>query len=183
MAPDIFEQMGHEPLGETSAAFDFENVSVAEALLALQFAMGREGGTRSQTIADLPIGPDLYTVKFGVGEAEFIQERHDMGPNYALQIIDAGRWTVKLLGDVIYAGLTGGGQKPEAARQIVDRNVYKRPWGESAPLAQLILQAGIVGVPDEPTGKAEGEASQATPISPEERSASPSSTDTRPSAP
>jgi hypothetical protein len=170
------------PSGETPAAFDLSALTVGEATLALQMAMAREGGTRSQTIRDIPIGPDLHTVKFGVGEAEFIQERHDMGPQYALNIIAAGRWTVKLLGDVVFAGLTGGGMKPEDARRIRERWVDNRPWGEAAPLAQLILQAGVVGVPDEPPGKVEGEATQTDPpTSPEEKSGSLPSTDTPPS--
>lgn len=177
---DIFDGMFEgEPLGETPAAFDLSSLSIGEAALALQMAMAREGGTRSQTITDLPIGPDLYTVKFGVGEAEFIQERHDMGPQYALSIIGAGRWSVKLLVDVVYIGLVGGGLKPEAARRIADRWVAKRPWSESAPLAQIILQAGVIGVPDEPPGKGEGEAATTDPLtSPAEKSGSPPSTDT-----
>lgn len=180
---DIFDGMFEgEPLGETPAAFDLSELSVGQAALALQIAMAREGGTRSQTITDLPIGPDLYTVKFGVGEAEFIQERHDMGPQYALNVISAGRWTVKLLVDVVYIGLVGGGAKPEQARQISDRWVAKRPWGESAPLAQIILQAGVVGVPDEPPEKDEGEAATTDlPTSPEEKSGSAPSSDTPPS--
>ncbi len=176
---DVFE--GAEPLGETSAAFDLSGLSVREAMLALQMAMAREGGTRSQTIRDVPIGPDLHVLKFGVGEAEFIQERHDMGPQYALDLIGAGRWSVRLLGDVVFTALVGGGAKPETARRVVEKWVTGRPWAESAPLAQLILQAGVVGVPDEPPGKGEGEAKTDPPTSPAENSGSPPSTDTPPS--
>lgn len=180
---DIFESMFEgEPLGETPAAFDLSELTVSQAMLALQIAMSREGGTRSQVIRDLPIGADLYTVKAGVGFAEFIQERHDMGPQYALNVIASGRWTVKLLGDVVFAGLVDGGMKPEAARRIRERWVDNRPWGEAAPLAQLILQAGVVGVPDEPPGKPEGEAETTDPqTSPEAKSGSPPSSDTPPS--
>jgi hypothetical protein len=167
-----------EALGETPAPFVIEEMSVGAALSALQAAMARDGGTRSQTVTDFPIGPDLYTVKFGVGEAEFIQERHDMGPQYALSVIGAGRWTVKLLIDVVYIGLVGGGAKPEAARRVVDRWVANRPWGESAPLAQVILQAGVVGVMDELPGKPEGEAATDPQTFPEEKSGSGQSTDT-----
>lgn len=176
---DLFE--GGEAPGETLAPFDLSGLSVGAAMSALQIAMAREGGTRSQTIRDLPIGPDLHVVKFGVGEAEFIQERHDMGPQWALQVISAGRWSVKLLVDVVYIGLVGGGAKPEAARRIADRWVAQRPWGEAAPLAQLILQAGVIGIPDEPPGKPEGEAVTAPPTFPEEKSGSAPSTDTQPS--
>jgi hypothetical protein len=178
MVEDFESLFGGEAPGETPAPFDLSGLSVGAALMALQIAMAREGGTRSQTITELPIGPDLYTVKFGVGEAEFIQERHDMGPQYALNMIGAGRWTVKLLIDVVYIGLVGGGAKPETARRIADRWVAKRPWGEAAPLAQIILQAGVVGVPDEPPGKAEGEAATDPLTSPEAKSDSPPSTDT-----
>lgn len=175
-----FEAMfGAEALGETPAPFDLAGLSVGEAMLALQIAMSKDGGNRSQTIRDIPIGPDVYTLKFGVGEAEFIQERHDMGPQYALTVIGAGRWTVKLLVDVVYIGLVGGGLKPETARRIADRWVANRPWGEAAPLAQIILQAGVIGVPDEPPGKGEGEAATTDPLtSPEGKSGSPPSTDT-----
>lgn len=179
---DIFSFLAEgEPLGETSAAFDLSALSVGQAMTALQMAMSREGGTRSQTLRDIPIGPDVHTLKFGVGEAEFIQERHDMGPQYALNVISAGRWTVKLLGDVVFIGLVGGGMKPEEARRIREQWVDRRPWGEAAPLAQLILQAGVVGVPDEPPGKPEGETETPNPTSPEAKSDSPPSTDTPPS--
>jgi hypothetical protein len=179
---DIFGAVeGSEPLGETSAAFDLSALSVREATLALQMAMARETGTRSQTIREVPIGPDLFDLKFGVGEAEFIQERHDMGPQYALDMVSAGRWSVKLLGDVVFTAMVGGGAKPETARRVVAQWVTGRPWAESAPLVQIILQAGVVGVPDEPPGKGEGETVTDLPTSPEEKSGSDPSTDTPPS--
>jgi hypothetical protein len=83
--------------------------------------------------------------------------------------------------DVVYIGLVGGGAKPETARRIADRWVAQRPWGEAAPLAQIILQAGVIGVPDEPPGKSEGEAETAPPTFPVAKSDSPPSSDTRPS--
>lgn len=177
---DIFDAVeGLEPLGETSAAFDLSGLTVREAMLALQMAMAKQTGTRSQTIREVPIGPDLFDLKFGVGEAEFIQERHDMGPQYALDMIGAGRWSVRLLTDVVFTALVGGGAKPETARRTVEKWVAGRPWAESAPLAQLILQAGVVGVPDEPPGKDEGAAAMTDPpTSPAENSGSPPSTDT-----
>lgn len=169
-----------EPLGETSAAlpFDLSEMTVSTALLALQMAMAREGASRKQQMDGFPIGPDLYTVRFGIGEAEFIQEQHDMGPQYALQMVAAGRWTVGLLRDVVFTALVGGGLGPSDARRVVKRWVTDRPWGESVPVAQVLLQLGVVGVPDEPPGKAEGEATPTPPTSPEEKSASQASTDT-----
>lgn len=171
-----------EPLGETSAAlpFDLSELSVGAALMALQMAMARDGGTRKQEMDGFPLGPDLYKVRFGIGEAEFIQERHDMGPQYALDMVGAGRWTVGLLSDVVFTALVGGGLGPSEARRAVQRWVTGRPWGESAPLAQVLLQLGVVGVPDEPPGKQEGEATPTSPTSPEARSDSPPSTDTQP---
>lgn len=180
MVEDFESLFGSEALGETPAPFDLSELTVGQALTALQIAMSKDGGTRSQTIRDVPIGPDVYTLKFGVGEAEFIQERHEMGPQYAQTIIGFGRWSVKLLVDVVYIALVGGGEKPEAARRIADRWVAKRPWGESAPLAQIILQAGVVGVPDEPPGKPEGEAVTDPLTSPEAKSGSDPSTGTPP---
>lgn len=179
---DTFGYEGDGPLGETSAAFDLSALTVREATLALQMAMSREAGTRSQIIRQVPIGPDLFDLKFGLGEAEFIQERHDMGPQYALDMIAAGRWSVRLLVDVVFTALVGGGEKPEAARRVTQKWVAERPWAESAPLAQLILQAGLVGVPDEPPGKDEGAAATMDPpTSPEEKSGSPPSSATPPS--
>jgi len=182
---DIFDAVeDREPLGETSAAFDLSALTVREATLALQMAMARETGTRSQTIREVPIGPDLFDLKFGVGEAEFIQERHDMGPQYALDMVSAGRWSVRLLTDVVFTAMVGGGAKPETARRVTQKWVAERPWAESAPLVQIILQAGVVGVPDEPTGKGEGEAVATptpSPTSSGEKSGSDPSTDTPPS--
>ncbi len=181
MSFDIEELFEGAALGETPAPFDLSALSVGQALTALQIAMSKEGGTRSQTIRDVPIGPESYSLKFGVGEAEFIQERHDMGPNWALQVVSSGRWSVKLLVDIVFIALVGGGAKPEIARRIADRWVANRPWGEAAPLAQIILQAGVVGVPDEAPGKVEGEAATDPKTFPAEKSGSPPSTDTPPS--
>lgn len=177
MSDSIIEDDGG-PLGETLAASLLEGLSVQDVLVALQVAMAREGGTRTQTLKGLPIGTGLYDVRFGIGEAEFIQERHDMGPHYALQVIQAGRWTPKLLGDVVEIALIGGGTSPTEAGRLRRQWVDKRPWAESVPVATVILNIGIVGVPDEPPGKQEGEATPNIPTSPEERYASPSSTDT-----
>lgn len=179
---DIFEELFEgEPLGETPAAFDLSELSVGQAMLALQMAMAREGGNRSQTITDVQIGPDTYTLRANVGFAEFIQERHDMGPQYALSVVQSGRWTVKLLADVVFQAMVEGGTDPRTAKTVVDRWVKGRPWGESVPLAQIILQTGVVGVVDEPPGKTQGAAATTDlPTSPEAKSDSPPSTDTPP---
>lgn len=183
---DDFEQLfgGEEPLGETPAAFDLSELSVGQALAALQIAMAREGGTRSQTITDFPIGGDLYTVKCGVGFSEFIQEQHDMGPQYALQQVSSGgrHASFRLVGDIVFKALVDGGLAPEAARKVRVRWVDSRPLGESLPIAQVFLAVCLNGVPDEPPGKPEGETQPTpSPISPEARSDSPPSTGTQPS--
>lgn len=181
---DIFDVFEGEPLGETPAAFDLSEMSVGQALAALQMAMARDGGTRSQTITDFPIGGELYTVKCGVGFSEFIQEAHDMGPQYALHQISAGgrHASFKLVGDIVFKALVDGGLKPEEARRVRVRWVDNRPLAESLRIAQVFLAVCLNGVPDEPPGKPEGETQPTPPpTSPEARSDMPPSTDTRPS--
>jgi hypothetical protein len=179
---DLFEG---EPLGGTPAAFDLSELSISQAMLALQLAMARDGGTRSQTLHDVPLGGDLYTVTCGVGFSEFIQERHDMGPQYALHEVSTGgrHASFKLVGDVVFKALVDGGMAPETARRLRVRWVDNRPMSESLPLAQLFLSICVNGVKDEPPGKGEGEGQTPTPspTSPEGRSDSPPSTDTPPS--
>lgn len=70
--------------------------------------------------------------------------------------IAAGQWYVNDLREVIRLGLIGGGQPPDRAGELVKACVDANPdgLGPSILLAQTILRAVLVGVPDDPVGKA-----------------------------
>lgn len=68
-----------------------------------------------------------------------------------------GNWSFSDVRETIRLGLIGGGMSPEKAMAAVNRHVDPpdgRPLAESAILAFKILAAAVVGVPDDPVGKA-----------------------------
>jgi hypothetical protein len=67
-----------------------------------------------------------------------------------------GRWGINDLREPIRLGLIGGGLSADEAMKLVKINVDQNPNGlaPSAILALAIIDAVIVGVPDDPLGKA-----------------------------
>lgn len=104
------------------------------------------------------------TLTFGDGDHDFalrwgelaeLQERTDAGPYVVLQRLGSGAWRIEDLSNTVRLGLIGGGMKPEDALKKVRFYVEHRPLMETVPLAYAVLQAALVGAPDEPTGEAE----------------------------
>ena len=104
------------------------------------------------------------TLTFGDGDYEFalrwgelaeLQERCDSGPYVVLQRLGSGAWRVEDLSNIVRLGLIGGGMKPEDALKKVRFYVEHRPPMETVPLAYAVLQAALLGAPDEPMGEAE----------------------------
>lgn len=76
-----------------------------------------------------------------------------MGSVYG-RLID-GTWWLNDIRETIRLGLIGGGMTPAEAMDIVKANVDANPKGfaPSVLVAIAILEAALVGVPDDPVGK------------------------------
>ncbi|MBV9549306.1 MAG: gene transfer agent family protein [Alphaproteobacteria bacterium] len=119
--------------------------------------------------------------RFGLalGQLEELQRVCDAGPEEILQRLLSGTPRVQDLRQVIRLGLIGGGMEPAKALAMVEAHVDARPRQESLPVARAVLLAAVMGVPDDPPGKAKPDAAPAMP-GPAENSPSPESTPAAP---
>lgn len=71
--------------------------------------------------------------------------------------LENGQWYVRDVRDTIRLGLIGGGLKPEEAQRLVETAVDMNPSGlaPSVLVAVAVVQAVMIGVPDDPVGKPE----------------------------
>lgn len=119
-----------------------------------------------------------YTFRLLNGQLRELQEKTDCGPQELCRRLDAGTWLNEYVIETIRLGLIGGGSTPDKARSLVRDYVENRPRMESVEPAMLILLAWLVGVPDEPLKKDEGETKpMSESISPTESSALQQSTE------
>lgn len=127
---------------------------------------------------DLDFADGTYHFRLAWGELEKLQEACDAGPYVVLDRLLSGRWRVSDISETIRLGLIGGGMEPVKALKLVREYVQSRPPLENLVLAQRVLGAAVVGVPEEEVGKkseaASGEMTSQT--SQMESSASPQST-------
>lgn len=115
--------------------------------------------------------------RLGIGEIRTLQDKTGAGPDALRRRLLDGGWFVDDIRETIRLGLIGAGLAPSAAMEKVKRGVDARPLGENVLLAAMIITAAVVGVPDDPVGKAPAEeaATEATAASP-----SPPSTEQEP---
>lgn len=109
---------------------------------------------------ELDFGDGTYQFRLGWGELAKIQEACDAGPYVVFQRLSDSSWMLRDISEVIRWGLIGGGMKPTDALKLVRDYVEGRPPTECILFAQAILSAGLMGAPEEDTGKT-GAASQA----------------------
>lgn len=123
-----------------------------------------------------------YTFRLGIGQLRELQEKTDAGPEEIYHRLDAGAWRYPYIVETIRLGLIGGGASPDKARSLVRDYVEKRPLLENVRPAMEILAALLVGAPDEPPKKDEGETTSRKDesISPTESSTSETSTEPAP---
>lgn len=87
-----------------------------------------------------------------------LEEKCDAGMQEIFERVSQRKWRVTDLRETIRIGLIGAGTEPPKALRLIRRYVEGRPWAESVPVAQVILLAALVGVPnDNDLGKAEAE--------------------------
>lgn len=112
--------------------------------------------------------------RLALGELRILQDKCQAGPNTIRLRLIHGSWMVDDIVETIRLGLIGGGLTPKEAMIKVARSVSSHPLAHNVILAEAIISAAIVGVPEDPVGKGEAEGTQTG------GSSSPPSTGTEP---
>lgn len=110
----------------------------------------RDGRLREIIFAD-----GEYDFRLAWGQLVELQELCNAGPYVILNRLQNGEWRVEDIAEVIRLGLLGADDtmKPTTASTLVKRYVKDRPPLENLFLATVILQAGLMGAPEEPVGE------------------------------
>lgn len=101
----------------------------------------------------LPWADGDHTFRLGWGELEMLQEACGSGPYVILNRLYDESWKMGDISHTIRIGLIGGGKTPVEALTLVRQYVEKRPPMENIIFAKGILEAGLVGAPEESVGE------------------------------
>lgn len=124
----------------------------------------------------LPFGGEDRAFRLPIGRLRALDEKRDCGPMELLRRIATGEWRVEDLRETIYQALQGGGMDSASATSLMKAEFDDQPLGQFVSLAQAIITAAIIGVPEEPLGGLAGEDQPNRP-SPDESSGSQTSTE------
>lgn len=97
------------------------------------------------------------TFRLGIGEIRALQEKTGAGPDTLRRRLLSGEWFLDDIRETIRLGLIGAGLPSAQAMEKVKRAVDARPLGENVLIAATIITAAVIGVPDDPAGKAPAE--------------------------
>lgn len=111
-----------------------------------------------------------------LAQLEELQTLCDAGPMVIAQRLEHGMWTSKEVYHTLRLGLVGGGMSPIDAMRKTRLYVLDRPWLENVLPALAVMQAVLVGKPDEPVGKSPADGEESDPPAPTESSTSETST-------
>ncbi len=117
-----------------------------------------------------------FTFALPLAQLEELQTICDAGPMLIAQRLEHGLWTSKEVYHTLRLGLIGGGMAPADALRKTRLYVLERPWLENVLPALTVLQAVLVGKPDEPVGKSQADGEASDPPARTESSTSESST-------
>lgn len=109
-----------------------------------------------------------YTFDLGhLKQVRALQEKTGLGPPVILARLHGDQWKIDDYRETILQGLVGGGMEPIKAAALVKQYVDDRPAAESLLVAQGILMAYIVGLPQgkPPTPETQSETTTAPVVS------------------
>lgn len=115
---------------------------------------------------DLDWADGTYSFALKWGQLSELQERTSAGPYVVLDRLRSGHWRIEDISNVVRLGLIGGGMTPVDALAKTRTYVEDRPPMENVTVAYAILNAAIIGAPDEILGEAKGEAAIVATASP-----------------
>lgn len=117
-----------------------------------------------------------YDFALPIAQLEELQTICDAGPVVIAQRLEHSLWTSKEVYHTLRLGLIGGGMTPVDALRKTKLYVLERPWLENVMPALAVMQAVLVGKPDEPVGKSLAGGEESDPAAQTESSISESST-------
>lgn len=82
-----------------------------------------------------------------------LEAKCDAGIATVMTRLGSGTFRLNDVREPIRLGLIGGGMAPDKAMQAVRNHVDENPLTSSVLLAYAIIEAVMVGVPDDPVGK------------------------------
>jgi hypothetical protein len=126
---------------------------------------------------DLDWGDGTYRFALPLAQLEELQTLCDAGPIVIAGRLEAGMWKLADVYQTLRLGLIGGGMEPVKALRLVKTYVADRPWLENVMPALAVLQAVLIGKPDEPVGKSPAGGEESAQPARTESSTSASSTD------
>lgn len=109
-----------------------------------------------------------------IGCLRRLQAACDAGPQWILNRLLDGSWRIDDLRETLQQGLVGAGVSQSDALDLIELSFDPEPKQQFIPLATTVLMAWLAGAEDEELEEPEGEG-QATNLSPEESSGSPTS--------
>lgn len=112
----------------------------------------------------LPWADGDYVFRLGWGELELLQEACDAGPYVVLNRLFDESWKMGDISHTIRLGLIGGGKAPVDALKLVRQWVEARPPMENIMFAKGILQAALMGAPEEKVGESEAANHEGSPL-------------------
>lgn len=130
----------------------------------------------SRCSVDLEWADGTYTFALPLAQLEELQTLCDAGPLVVAQRLENGMWTSKEVYHTLRLGLIGGGMSPADALRKTRLYVLERPWLENVMPALAVMQAVLIGKPDEPVGKSPADGEESDPPAQTESSTSESST-------
>lgn len=105
----------------------------------------------------------LRTIVWAGGEDQFclakvglildLEVKCEAGIATVMTRLGSGTWRLNDVREPIRLGLIGGGMTPDAAMKAVRNHVDENPLTSSVLLAYAVIEAVMVGVPDDPVGK------------------------------
>lgn len=125
---------------------------------------------------DLEWGDGTYPFALPLAQLEELQTLCDAGPIVISNRLETGAWQVGDIYHTLRLGLIGGGAKPVDALRLCKLYVLDRPWLENVLPAHAVIQAVLIGKPDEPVGKSPAAGEESDPAAPTESSISETST-------
>jgi hypothetical protein len=131
----------------------------------------------SRCSVDLEWADGTFSFALPLAQLEELQTLCDAGPLVVAQRLELGQWTSKEVYHTLRLGLIGGGMPPAEALRKTRLYVLDRPWLENVMPALAVMQAVLVGKPDEPVGKSPADGEESDPPAQTESSTSESSMD------
>ncbi len=130
----------------------------------------------SRCSVDMEWADGRYTFALPLAQLEELQTHCDAGPLVIAQRLEHGMWTSKEVYHTLRLGLIGGGMSPIDALRKTRLYVLDRPWMENVLPALAVMQAVLVGKPDELVGKSPAAGEESDPPAQTESSTSETST-------